>query len=114
MDQALQRYKTELKDHNDFVLPDGIEELLDEARSLEAKHSHGNDPSVAVGRLEPILSQLNNFSAIMALCFGDSAETAALVWGSVRMILSVCPLESLFKIFPNITAACIFHPGRAE
>jgi len=112
LDQALQRYKTELRDHNDFILQaDGIEELLNEARSLEAKHSRRNDPSVAVGRLEPILSQLNNFAAIMALCFGTNAETAALVWGSVRMILSVCSLESLFyQTLLKIRAACIFHP----
>jgi hypothetical protein len=40
--------------------------------------------------LEPTLSHLNDFAAVAALCFGANTKAAALVWGSIRIILMVC------------------------
>lgn len=95
LDEALRGYKTELKDHDDFILDvNSIEDLLDQAQSLEIKLSPNNGPSAVVGRLRPILSDFSTFAASMTLCFGAHAETAALVWGSIQMILRVRLLGS--------------------
>ncbi|KAI9841903.1 MAG: hypothetical protein M1837_000289 [Sclerophora amabilis] len=90
LDEALNRYKMELNDGKDFVLEvDGVEELLDQTRALETGLARKSGPSTTIGRLEPVFSQLNNFAAVMALCFGTNVETTALVWGSIRLILTL-------------------------
>lgn len=64
-----------------------MEELLTQARSLEPLRS--TSPLASLNRLEPILIHLNDFSAVMALFLGADAKSAALVWGSIRIILTV-------------------------
>ncbi|KAL8700555.1 MAG: hypothetical protein Q9201_005385 [Fulgogasparrea decipioides] len=45
-----------------------------------------------VNRLGPILKFVNDFSAITALYFGADAKLAALVWGSIQLILRLASL----------------------
>lgn len=88
-DKALEQYRRELQDGDDYNVTLGIsnmEELLKQARSLEPPASH---TSSTLSRLEPILSHLNDFSAVIALCLGADVKSAAIVWGSVRLILTV-------------------------
>ncbi|KAJ5943339.1 Tetratricopeptide-like helical [Penicillium verrucosum] len=40
-------------------------------------------------RLEPILLSLNDFAAVVTLALGMQGQVAALIWGSMRLILKV-------------------------
>ena len=91
-EKALEKYCKELKDGDDFVdiLKIGsMEELLSQTKSLEPAGARDSASSSSLTRLEPILGHLNDFSAIVALLLGADAKSAALVWGSIRIILTV-------------------------
>lgn len=47
-----------------------------------------------VNRLDSILKFINDFSAIVAVCLGTEAKLAALVWGSIRIILTLASSTS--------------------
>ena len=90
----MNRYRSELKDGDDFILDgEGLEELLNQARALEPEFSRKAGPSELLVRIEPILSHMNNFAAIFAVSFGADANATALVWGSIRIILSVLKIS---------------------
>lgn len=40
-------------------------------------------------RLEPILLSLNDFAAVITLALGMQGQVAAIIWGSMRLILKV-------------------------
>lgn len=40
-------------------------------------------------RLEPILLNLNDFAAVITLALGMKSQVAAIIWGSIRLILKV-------------------------
>ncbi len=91
-DKALQRYRDELKECDDYesiLEVDSVEELLNQAKALRPDGALNKTSASSLCRLEPILNHLNDFSAIVALCFGANAKIAALVWGSIRIILTV-------------------------
>lgn len=71
-----------------------MDELLEQARSLEPPASQN---SSTLSRLEPILGHLNDFSAVTALCLGADAKSAAIVWGSIRLILTVSCSRSILR-----------------
>ena len=88
----MERYREELKDgddYNNILDVDSMEDLLSQARSLEPPGSRSKNPLTSLTRLEPILVHLNDFSAVIALFLGADAKSAALVWGSLRIILNV-------------------------
>lgn len=91
-EKALEKYRKELKDGDDFIdiLKVGsMDELLSQAKSLEPAGACNSASSASLTQLEPILGHLNDFSAIVALFLGANAKSAALVWGSIRIILTV-------------------------
>ncbi|MCJ1396521.1 hypothetical protein MMC18_009412, partial [Xylographa bjoerkii] len=91
-EKALERYRKELKDGDDYdhIMDVGsMEELLNQARALEPTGSRSKTPLGSLNRLEPILVHLNDFSAVIAICLGANAKSAALVWGSIRIILTL-------------------------
>lgn len=61
-----------------------LEDLLAQIKILEPPNAK---EKAVVNRLNSILKFINNFSAVIAMCFGADAKIAALVWGSIRMIL---------------------------
>lgn len=91
-EKALERYRAELKECDDYegVLDVGsVEELLNQARALEPADASNRMTVSTLNRLEPMLTHMNDFAAIVALCLGAETKTAALVWGSIRAILTV-------------------------
>ena len=66
-----------------------MEELLTQARAVQPLGAHNKTLLNSVTCLEPILVHLNDFSAVIALCLGADTKSAALVWGSIRLILTV-------------------------
>ena len=47
-----------------------------------------------LNRLDLIFKFINDFSAVVALCLGAEAKLAALVWGSIRIILTLASSTS--------------------
>lgn len=94
----MERYRSELKGGDDIVLEaESLEQLLNQAKSFETPFFRSSNQSTPLNRLEPIFSYFNDFAAVMAVCFGADAKVAGLVWGSIRIILTVSPLAA-FKV----------------
>ena len=91
-EKALEQYRRELKDGDDYESVIGVEsmeELLNQARNLEPPGVQSKSILSSLSRLEPMLLHINDFSAITALFLGANAKSAALVWGSIKIILIV-------------------------
>jgi hypothetical protein len=93
----MDRFQTELKGDNQFMLDDivSVEELLSQTRALQPPAPVGSKIATSLSRLEPILSHINDFAAVIAVYSGADAKAAGLVWGSLRVILTVRRLPSL-------------------
>lgn len=63
-----------------------MEQLVDQIRTYNPVNPK---EKATLNRLDPILKFVNDFSAIVAICFGTDAKIAALVWGSIRLILQL-------------------------
>ena len=93
--KALNKYREELKDCDDFeetLYVDNMEELVGQIRAMDSQNARIAKTVSSLNRLEPMLMHLNDFSAVIMLFLGANAKGAALVWGSLRIILSVCVL----------------------
>ena len=89
--KALQRYRGELEeeeiDEYQTILEAGtLENLVEQIRTLEPPNAR---EKAVINRLDSVLKFVNDFSAVVAVCFGADAKLAALVWGSIRMILTL-------------------------
>ena len=75
-------------------------DLLDQVKNLEPPDSRASRAWLgSLGRLEPILLSLNDFASVTAWALGMNGRVAAVVWGSLRLILNVskasCHLNNL-------------------
>lgn len=91
----MKRYRDELEEEqiNEYrvILEAGtLEELVEQIKELEPPTTQGK---AVVNRLDSILKFVNDFSAVVAVCFGADAKLAALVWGSIRMMLALFSLN---------------------
>lgn len=94
--KALKRYRGELEeeevDEYQTILEAGaLEDLVEQIKTLEPPTAK---EKAVVNRLDSILKFVNDFSAIVAVCFGADAKLAALVWGSIRLILTLASSTS--------------------
>lgn len=99
LEKALHNYHEELGGEDDFrtVLQTGsLDELLEDKHILEPFGPQGRKALDSISRLKPTFTMLNDFSAVLAVSFGVGTTVTAVVWGSLRMILTVrsCPLLS--------------------
>lgn len=89
--KALEKYREELQaaaDYQDIQKVHTLEQLMNSFSSIQ-----DSAPSTYVGilslhRIAPRLKFVDDFSAVLALCFGADAALTAAVWGSIRLILS--------------------------
>lgn len=91
-ERALRSYHEELAADEDFrtILETGsLEDLLGDNRILQPFGSHGRKALDSMNRLKPTFKLLNDFSVVLAVSFGAGTAVTALVWGSIRMILTV-------------------------
>lgn len=98
-DKALQNYREELAGDDDFraILETGsLGELLNESKVLQPVGPQGRKALNSMGRMKPMIKLVNDFSAVLAVSFGTDAVLAALIWGSIRMILTVCLFPMLY------------------
>ncbi|KAI9846534.1 MAG: hypothetical protein M1837_003955 [Sclerophora amabilis] len=90
LSKALTRFRSELKDDDECILDVGsVDELLSQARALEPPVSRKGKLSTLLNRLEPILSHINDFAAVVAVCSGADPKATGVVWGSLRVILTL-------------------------
>ncbi|GAO19100.1 hypothetical protein UVI_02042000 [Ustilaginoidea virens] len=89
--RALDKYREELQaaaDYQDIQKVHSLDQLIASVSAIQ-----DSAPSIYTGilslkRLAPRLKFVDDFSAVLALCFGADAALTAAVWGSIRLILS--------------------------
>ena len=92
------------------------EDLIREAESMKSLASLNRGFLDCAKRLKPTLLFINDFSAVLALCFGADAKLTVIVWGSIRVMLCLAAsredmigkiislLEELGQTLPKIKA----------
>lgn len=91
-EKALESYHEELAADDDIrtILETGsLEDLSVDDQILQPFGPHGRKALDSMIRLKPAFKLLNDFSAVLAVSFGAGTAATALVWGSIRMILTV-------------------------
>ncbi|KAL4735582.1 TPR-like protein [Aspergillus similis] len=91
-EKALHSYQEELGSEDDFqtiLETDSLDELLDDKQILEPFGPQGRKALDSINRLKPMFTMLNDFSAVLAVSFRAGTTVTALVWGSLRIILTL-------------------------
>lgn len=91
-EKALERYRDELGGSEDYQAVNevhSLEDLLNYANNLQNAPSRKRQGLASLNRLAPEFKFLDDFSAIIALVFGADPTLTAVVWGSVRLILTL-------------------------
>lgn len=104
---AIQRYYDELRRggikgpaiDKDIWNIENPMDLLEEVKKLEPPDARASTAWLgSLRRLEPILLSLNDFASATAWALGMNGKVAAVVWGSIRLILNVSKMPSRPKI----------------
>ncbi|KAK5630391.1 hypothetical protein RRF57_006106 [Xylaria bambusicola] len=83
-------YRLELQGVENYqAIPNvgSLEELVESFAQIQAKSPGARSGIYSLNRLAPKLKFVDDFSAVLALCFGANAGLTAAVWGSIRLIL---------------------------
>lgn len=89
--KALEKYREELQAADDYQAIQKVhtlEELIDSFSSFQGAAPSNYAGVISLKRIAPRLKFVDDFSAILALCFGADTALTAAVWGSIRLILS--------------------------
>jgi hypothetical protein len=90
--RALERYREELANSDDYATITEIaslDDLVDYTKTMEPLLPRERNALDSIRRLKPTLKFVDDFSAVIALCFGADAKLTAFVWGSIRLILTL-------------------------
>lgn len=71
-----------------------LQDVLNYTKTFEAYLPRERSILVSFNRLGPMLKFVDDFSAVIALCFGADTRLTAFVWGSIRLILSLAVAAS--------------------
>jgi NB-ARC domain len=89
----LERYRDELDENDDYnqILAESgsMQDVLTYAKSFETIWPRERATLNSLNRVGPMLKFVDDFSAIIAVCFGADAKLTAFVWGSIRLILNL-------------------------
>jgi hypothetical protein len=88
----LERYREELKQSDDYdsiVQIASLEDLLNYTKTIEQSLPRDRNAVSSLQRLGPTLKFVDDFSAVIAVCFGADVKLAAFVWGSIRLMLTL-------------------------
>lgn len=66
-----------------------MQDVLDHAKTFGILNARERSTLNAFNRLGSILKVVDDFSAVIAVCFGVDAKLTALVWGSLRIMLTL-------------------------
>ncbi|KAI0113624.1 P-loop containing nucleoside triphosphate hydrolase protein [Nemania sp. FL0031] len=89
--RALEQYRLELQGTENYeTIPNvgSLEELIGSFAQIQATAPGSYSGINSLNRLAPKLKFVDDFSAVLALCFGADAALTAAVWGSIRLILA--------------------------
>ena len=95
---AIQQYYSELRKggikgpsiDRDLWKIETPSDLLEEIRTIEPPDSKISRIWIgSLRRLEPVLLGLNDFTAVTAWALGMNGRVAAVIWGSIRLLLNV-------------------------
>jgi ATP-dependent Clp protease ATP-binding subunit ClpA len=89
--KALEKYREELKGAEEYQAVQSIhtlDELLNSFSAIQNTAPSNYSAMLSMNRVAPRLKFVDDFSAVLALCFGADASLTAAVWGSIRLILS--------------------------
>ncbi|KAF2270743.1 hypothetical protein CC78DRAFT_564062 [Lojkania enalia] len=90
--RALERYRDELNQNDDYQSVTEIaslEDLLSYTKIIEKSLPRDRNAVSSLQRLGPALKFVDDFSAVIAVCFGADAKLTAFVWGSIRLMLTL-------------------------
>ncbi|KAF2034858.1 hypothetical protein EK21DRAFT_97087 [Setomelanomma holmii] len=90
--RALERYREELHQNDDYQSVTEIaslEDLLLHNKAIEDAFPRDRTAISALQRLGTTLKFVDDFSAVIAVCFGADAKLTAFVWGSIRLMLTL-------------------------
>lgn len=90
--KAIQRYQDELQENDDYkdVIELGsLEDLLNQGKTIEPNLPPERNSIGTLNRIGPKLKFVDDFAALIALYFGADAKLTALVWGSIRVMLTL-------------------------
>ncbi|WEW59212.1 hypothetical protein PRK78_004681 [Emydomyces testavorans] len=113
---AIDRYYEELKRggikgpaiEKDLWDIESPHDLLDQlAVLLPADPNASKSWMIMLRRLEPVLLSLNDFAAVISCALGMNGRVAAVIWGSIRLILKFAQpiLPSLLDMFDDLERA---------
>ncbi|KAK5088845.1 hypothetical protein LTR05_003067 [Lithohypha guttulata] len=114
-DRAVERYKEELAEEDVYnaVLKEAgtLQDVLSDARNLEM-HVHPRSTLLSFRSFGPTLKFIDDFSAMVAICFGANIQATALIWGSIRLILSLAhkASEKLQSVLEMLTQLSLNMP----
>ena len=66
-----------------------MQDVLTYAKSFENLWPRERTTLNSLNRVGPMLKFVDDFSAVIAVCFGADAKLTAFVWGSIRLILTL-------------------------
>ncbi|KAF2017327.1 TPR-like protein [Aaosphaeria arxii CBS 175.79] len=90
--RALERYREELNQNDDYQSVTEIaslDDLLNYTKTIEKNLPPDRNAFGSLQRLGPALKFVDDFSAVIAVCFGADAKLTAFVWGSIRLMLTL-------------------------
>jgi ATP-dependent Clp protease ATP-binding subunit ClpA len=90
--RALERYREELNQTDDYQSVTEIaslDDLLNYTKTIEKSLPRDRNAFGSLQRLGPALKFVDDFSAVIAVCFGADAKLTAFVWGSIRLMLTL-------------------------
>ncbi|KAF2177994.1 TPR-like protein [Zopfia rhizophila CBS 207.26] len=90
--RALERYREELNQNDDYQSVTEIaslDDLLSHTKTIEKSLPRDRNALGSLQRLGPTLKFVDDFSAVIAVCFGADAKLTAFVWGSIRLMLTL-------------------------
>jgi hypothetical protein len=90
--RALERYRDELNQNDDYQSVTEIaslDDLLSYTKTIEQSLPRDRNALGSLQRLGSTLKFVDDFSAVIAVCFGADAKLTAFVWGSIRLMLTL-------------------------
>ncbi|KAF2791049.1 TPR-like protein [Melanomma pulvis-pyrius CBS 109.77] len=90
--RALERYREELNQNDDYQSVteiSSLEDLLSYTKTIEKSLPRDRKALSSLQRLGPTLKFVDDFSAVIAVCFGADSKLTAFVWGSIRLMLAL-------------------------
>jgi hypothetical protein len=104
--KALQRQHLSVKEKETVEQVDSYEHLYERLGKIQKQYQ--NKPWVRLlARIDPFVSSLRSFAAVLSIFAQAKPEVLSLVWGSIALVLEV-------RILICDTARCLFsHSNRA-